>query len=368
MPVQSRGRSEVSLRPLRESDCELLFRWRNDPWIVSLGSLNRRVSADEHNAWFERAIVGNDIRVFIIQTDDEDIGQIRFVRGQDSCWEVSIYLMKDHTGRGYGVEAIRAACNAFAQKDPTAIFVAHTLADNTASQSAFRKAGFGTTNDEEAKQNHIKFTAPASRFKDDSSSDDERNIALYTSLLERHGLGPQALNWGSARSQERRFEVISEIGDLHGQRLLDVGCGTGDLYAWLAHRRLGVNYSGIDITPAMIEAARQRFPGVQFAIGDIRQQSYAPESFDYVVASGIFAKRKLGQSYLEVTVQSMFSACKKGVAFNSLCSWATDQDEDEYYADPEKVFEFCKTLTRESSLRTDYHPRDFTIYLYKNRT
>jgi hypothetical protein len=53
------------------------------------------------------------------------------------------------------------------------------------------------------------------------------------------------------------------------------------------------------------------------------------------------------------------------VAFNSLSAWATDQEAGEFYADPLRVVDFCRRITPRVVLRHDYHPRDFTVYLYK---
>jgi hypothetical protein len=92
----------------------------------------------------------------------------------------------------------------------------------------------------------------------------------------------------------------------------------------------------------------------------------APRSFDYVFASGIFALRTLEpDQYLDAVVHRLFNLCRTGVAFNSLSSWRADQEPGEFYADPFAVASRCARLTRRLVLRHDYHPGDFTIYLYR---
>jgi ubiquinone/menaquinone biosynthesis C-methylase UbiE len=59
-----------------------------------------------------------------------------------------------------------------------------------------------------------------------------------------------------------------------GQRVLDLGCGTGRLLAALEPRD-GV---GVDFSPAMIEAARQKHHELEFHVGDIEN----PETLDKV--------------------------------------------------------------------------------------
>lgn len=67
-----------------------------------------------------------------------------------------------------------------------------------------------------------------------------------------------------------------------GARVLEVGCGTGDLLAALKPAR-GL---GIDFSPGMIAAARSRFPQLQFELAGAEEFELA-ESFDYIVLSDL---------------------------------------------------------------------------------
>jgi len=201
-------------------------------------------------------------------------------------------------------------------------------------------------------------------------SDDEENIRLYSDLLSQHGPGPRALDWASSESQNLRFRVLSEIGDLRGTHILDVGCGIGDLYLWLCKQGISVSYTGIDITPGMIEVARERVPDCDFRESNLSTFAAASDAkFDFVFASGIFCKRKHNPSaFLKETVQTMFSLCTKGAAFNSLSTWTNERSAGEYHADPLDTLLFCRGITPWVCVRHDYHARDFTIYMHRART
>jgi len=74
--------------------------------------------------------------------------------------------------------------------------------------------------------------------------------------------------------------------DMHGQRLLDAGCGTGVLAIEAARR--GADVVAIDISPTLVQLARERAPedlgagSVHFQVGDMLDPALG--RFDYVVA------------------------------------------------------------------------------------
>jgi trans-aconitate methyltransferase len=54
-----------------------------------------------------------------------------------------------------------------------------------------------------------------------------------------------------------------------GERILDLGCGTGHLTAQIAEA--GANVLGIDRSPEMIRQARLKYPSLQFEVMDARE-------------------------------------------------------------------------------------------------
>lgn len=76
--------------------------------------------------------------------------------------------------------------------------------------------------------------------------------------------------------------VIGLLAPLPGERILDLGCGTGDLAAELA--RLGAVPTGIDFSASMIEQARAKHPGLEFAVADAAAYR-SPRRFDGVFSN-----------------------------------------------------------------------------------
>ncbi|HEY0182142.1 MAG TPA: methyltransferase domain-containing protein, partial [Rhodopila sp.] len=64
-------------------------------------------------------------------------------------------------------------------------------------------------------------------------------------------------------------DLASAIPTASVRRAVDIGCGPGNSTEVLAERFPGAEVSGLDSSPDMIEAARQRLPGIRFDLADI---------------------------------------------------------------------------------------------------
>jgi len=89
--------------------------------------------------------------------------------------------------------------------------------------------------------------------------------------------------------------LVRYAGITSGQRVLDVGCGTGVVA--LTAARLGAKVTGLDLSPRLIERAKENAAlmqlDVSFVEGDAEQLPMADASFDVVVSQfgHIFAPR-----------------------------------------------------------------------------
>lgn len=82
-----------------------------------------------------------------------------------------------------------------------------------------------------------------------------------------------------------RETMLNTLGDVRGKRILDAGCGAGQMTHELALR--GAEVVAVDISPSLVEIARKRLPNalshqVTFHAGDMLDPALG--DFDHVVA------------------------------------------------------------------------------------
>lgn len=83
--------------------------------------------------------------------------------------------------------------------------------------------------------------------------------------------------------RRRDYELISGIIE-EGSRVLDLGCGDGELIAWLSEHK-NVEARGVEISKELVQAAIAR--GASVYQGDIERSlaDYPDNVFDYVILS-----------------------------------------------------------------------------------
>ena len=191
----------------------------------------------------------------------------------------------------------------------------------------------------------------------------------YRTLLKKHGDSPEAVQYSSPESQERRFQILLDIGDLEGKKILDFGCGTGQLGAYLNRVCCKVDYSGVDIVPEFIDLCKSKFPMGRFGFID----DFSEMEFDYIFVSGVF-NNKINDNitFYKESIKKLYSMAKIGVSFNMMSAYVDYKDENLFYEYPENVFKFIKSevtpyvvLKNDYEVKKDVVPFDFTVYAYR---
>lgn len=84
------------------------------------------------------------------------------------------------------------------------------------------------------------------------------------------------------------LDLLLELLEKDDSRVLDVGCGPGNISRNLLNKNPQLNILGIDISENMISLARENNPEAQFRIMDCREMKMLDSKFDTVI-SGFLA-------------------------------------------------------------------------------
>jgi ubiquinone/menaquinone biosynthesis C-methylase UbiE len=124
-----------------------------------------------------------------------------------------------------------------------------------------------------------------------------RFTAFTDWLVSPYNLGFCLYNWGfnvlGGRKHEAFRRRIIELAGLRGDEdVLDAGCGTGLTALRLAEEQPGCKVHGLDLSPMMIEVARndaaERGLHVEVCTGSITALPYPDAAFDVVLTNIMF--------------------------------------------------------------------------------
>ena len=189
-------------------------------------------------------------------------------------------------------------------------------------------------------------------------------------LLRKYGVSPKVLGYVKNEG-EVRFKALTQIGEMRGSRILDVGCGFGDLLPYLNKlNREPLSYLGVDINQSFIDIARERHAqeeNASFLCKDI-QESPVKREYDWVLSCGVFNyKSYVDRQFIVRMLTRMYNISSKGVAVDFISSYVNFRDRKIFYTDPGWVFAITKSLSKRVVLRHDYMPYEFCVYIYKNQ-
>lgn len=202
---------------------------------------------------------------------------------------------------------------------------------------------------------------------------DDHYLEPYRDALRRHGAGFSATLWASREAQRTRFDVILDMADFDGARIVDAGCGHGDLAAHLAERDVAhTAYVGLDAFAEQIDEARER--SIERAVFEVidfvhDERAFARHRPDWVCFCG--SLNTMREEEARAVIGRAFNEARWGVVFNFL-SDRTGFSTREEDLSPARRFDTLAMLdwalrhTPRVSFRQDYlDGHDATIAMRK---
>lgn len=105
-------------------------------------------------------------------------------------------------------------------------------------------------------------------------------------IAQRSSLSDPAALFSRQRRARVALSLLTAHGvtDLSSLRLLEIGCGSGDVAAeYYSHGARPSNIHGLDILPNRAAEAAERVPGGRFVVGDGASLPYRDQGFDILL-------------------------------------------------------------------------------------
>lgn len=186
----------------------------------------------------------------------------------------------------------------------------------------------------------------------------------FDRLIEAHGSNPQALDYGSWKSQDMRFKMIAEAIDFSGKTVLDIGCGFADLKPFLDEWFENVRYGGIEASEKAVGIAKKKTRMITQAFWP-SYKSFIDPACDIVVMNGVLYL----QPYVEglEMIDAAWEITKEVLIFDCQSIFSERKHANEFYRRPEEVLVSLQMLTPYITLRHEKAKHFFMVYLYREK-
>jgi len=194
--------------------------------------------------------------------------------------------------------------------------------------------------------------------------------SYYEPNLKKELPDYKILGWESEEAQNMRFDILISHLKIDGKKILDVGCGLGNLLEYINSKNIEVSYTGVDILEGMIESAkRKNLKGSFYCVDIFSDSPFEKESFDIVYASGIF-NLNLGnnEEFFREALAHFFDLSGRFIVFNLLHYKSPDRDDTYYYFNPDEVVEIIRGMAcsfKKVQIVENYLQNDFTVICEK---
>lgn len=149
MSVQEIKGKDISLRPITESDTDLIVRWRNKDSVKKNFLYRSEFTAESHRKWLQEKVFAGDVIQFIIEVPSDGhhtpVGSVylRDIDYENSSAEFGIFIGEDTAlGKGIGTLAAKMLLDFGHRSLGLHRIFLRLIAENVRAYKSYRKAGF----------------------------------------------------------------------------------------------------------------------------------------------------------------------------------------------------------------------------------
>ena len=139
--------NQVTLRPVAESDLDLLVQLFTDPAVVGESEwYGWQDGRWLRHRWDENGLLGEDGGTLLVDHAGETVGLVNWRKRPTGfrswCWAIGVTLVPEARGHGYGTQVQRGLVHYLFAHTQAIRIEAETDVTNAAEQRALQKAGF----------------------------------------------------------------------------------------------------------------------------------------------------------------------------------------------------------------------------------
>jgi SAM-dependent methyltransferase len=190
---------------------------------------------------------------------------------------------------------------------------------------------------------------------------------FYDARVKSFGLSSKSVGWKDFAQQKLRFDILTSNIDLNRKKIVDVGCGFGDLVNHLISK--GVvpqEYIGVEVSRKMIEIAKKNTKtkiNTKFLNINVFNDPLNI-TVDIALMSGLLNLRQSNESSTEI-LQNFLSKIRpivtEGLVFNLLTDEVDYQQPHHLHYNPTKTQQIVLDFFKYVSIKKDYGLYEFTV-------
>jgi len=174
------------------------------------------------------------------------------------------------------------------------------------------------------------------------------------------------MGWTKKQVQQIRFNVFTSLFDFNDVSVLDLGCGDGDFKSFLDTRFSNFHYIGLDLQEEFITYATERFKAKNntwFYNTDFTR-CQLPEVHVVVVCGALSYKCNDSNYYIDC-IKRFYHSANMALIFNMLNQEFFESGQIIVAHNKEQIFDQCKKICSNVTLKDRYLDNDFTIVMRK---
>jgi demethylmenaquinone methyltransferase/2-methoxy-6-polyprenyl-1,4-benzoquinol methylase len=140
---------------------------------------------------------------------------------------------------------------------------------------------------------------------------------MFSRIIRHYDFINHVFTWGMDRRW--REELVAQCLKLNPEKVLDIGCGTGDLTIAIARRSRGnLHITGYDFSRSMLEAAAKKVQAIvpdkkiSFIYGEAARMPFPDASFDCIGISFAFRNMLYKNPLAERNLAEIFRVLQPG--------------------------------------------------------